>query len=260
VGQEIGVHCYEHRLLDAETTIVQQLTKALRILQSVGLHPQGFAAPYGYWTPSLGHAIEQLGFRYSSEFAYVYDSLPMATHTRDRLFSTLQVPIHPICIGSLLRAGYSVERTKHYYRNVTDRLWASALPLLFYHHPSHRSWDVIADMLTYARKSGVVSISMGDYARWWLRRAEVHPFVSVEARQLHLEPADRLEERDIGVCVSFADGREARIPPKPVTDLHTLYYTRRAAVPRPPDIRRIREFDPRRVLGDVYNSMLRRIR
>ena len=42
--------------------------------------------------------------------------------------------------------------------------------------------------------------------------------------------------------------------------LGTLTWQRETAFSNPPDFRRIREIDPRRLLGDLYNAMLRRLK
>jgi hypothetical protein len=56
------------------------------------------------------------------------------------------------------------------------------------------------------------------------------------------------------------DGTEAMFNPAEQVVLGTLSWQRETAFSNPPDIRRIREIDPRRLLGDLYNAMLRRLK
>jgi hypothetical protein len=71
---------------------------------------------------------------------------------------------------------------------------------------------------------------------------------------------DDAEARRVRLRVSVAGGKEFLTPLTPKIDLGTMQYR---DVPRyriPANIRRIRDFDPRSLLGDLYSRMVRRIR
>jgi hypothetical protein len=57
-----------------------------------------------------------------------------------------------------------------------------------------------------------------------------------------------------------SDGTEATFNPAEQVVLGTLSWQQEAISPSLSDIRRIREIDPRRLLGDLYNTMLRRLK
>jgi hypothetical protein len=137
-GQELGVHCYEHRIEGDPDRQCAQWGRALAMMRHAGFAPQGLAAPFGAWNPGLGSAIDWLGLLYSSEFSYAYDTLPLVPEDVDRAFKTLQVPIHPISIGSLRRTAATSKQMVDYYRSTIGAHWTRDIPLFFYHHPSHR--------------------------------------------------------------------------------------------------------------------------
>ncbi len=105
-------------------------------------------------------------------------------------------------------------------------------------------------------------MTFGSYARWWERRAGIHPDFRMERGWLTVDRAfgSLLAESDVMVRVVMPDGREAVVSPGERLDLELLRWEDPPVFSPPADLRRIREFDPRRVLGDLYDSMLRRMR
>ncbi len=91
---------------------------------------------------NLAVQLVDCGFEYSSEFSYDYDNLPSVPRLRHGE-GTLQLPIHPICIGSLKRHSYSDKQMIQYFENVIQRKLASSEPIIFYHHPKDGYYDVL---------------------------------------------------------------------------------------------------------------------
>ena len=259
-GQEIGLHCYEHRVAGDPAWNRRQIARGRDLLDAVGLSPRGFAAPYGTWRPDFASIIDEFGFAYSSEFSCAYDTLPLYPEIHDRLFRTLQVPIHPVSIGSLRRIGATAPQMDEYFRSLTAMKLARQEPLFFYHHPAHRHWDVVRHLLEGIRTLGIKPMSMGAYAMWWKDRAGVPLQMSVTKGVLSCSAADTLLRRDLALHAMRSDGTEAIFNPAEQVVLGTLSWQRETSFPNPPDIRRIREIDPRRLLGDLYNAMLRRLK
>ncbi len=261
VGQELGLHCYEHLVYPGYEANLENIRNASHIMEREGLKPAGFAAPYGQWNPALAKAIDSVGFEYSSEFGFAYDSLPFYPEFHETRYRTLQVPIHPICIGNMVKIGYSPARMKEYFSMVADQKLARAEPLFFYHHPSHRNLDVVDELFSHAEENEIGSTTLGAFARWWKSRLECS-FTSIcEEDKLNCKlscPDGHAE--GIWMRVSSSGRREALLPITPEVRLKEVPWVERSDWPPPADLRRIREFDPRRVLGDIYTRFVRRFR
>ncbi len=262
VDQEFGVHCYEHKVQDERAANLANFGRAKRVLEAAGFKPTGFAAPYGMWSPGLAAVIRELGFAYSSEFSCAYDTLPLVPTAGSEFHGPLQIPVHPISIGSLRRAGYTVEQMKDYFRASADQKIVSSEPAFFYHHPAHHCWDVVEFLFSHLRDRGIEPMTLGDFAQWWAQRGEPSSIVSLEQDVLTFDTAEVSSLSSNGVFLRLVrdGGREALVPPAPRIDLGTVQWVESPSYHLPPDIRKIREFDPRRALGDLYNMMMRKLR
>lgn len=262
VGQEIGVHCYEHRVEHSTGANFSNFGKAKKILEAVGFKPEGFAAPFGIWTPDLAAVTQELGFRYSSEFSFAYDTLPLSPATSTEVFGVPQLPVHPICIGSLRQVGYTPRQMQEYFMMAVRWKMERREPLFFYHHPSHRGWETVSAILETSATKGVRSLTLGQFAHWWEQRLKVHPEIRTEGQWLHLDAASTIQSDESGVWMRVVrrGGQEAIIPLSGRVEFDHLTWSDPPAFTPPQDIHRIREFDPRRMLGDLYESMIRRIR
>jgi hypothetical protein len=261
-GQEFGVHCYDHRVSGDLGANRANFGKAKEIMEMVGFKAAGFAAPFGIWNLGLATVTRELGFRYSSEFGYAYDTLPFSPVTAAEVAGVPQIPIHPICVGSLRQAGYAEQRMPDYFSAVAAWKLARREPLFFYHHPAHQSWEAMESLLLLARLSGIRPMTLGAYAHWWEKRTKVRPDLRVEKGWLSVDrgAAAQMGESDVMVRVVSPEGKEAIVVPGEHLDLELLTWEAPPVFAPPADLRRAREFDPRRMLGDLYNSMLRRMR
>jgi hypothetical protein len=262
VGQEIGVHCYEHRVDDSTGANYMNFAKAKKILEAVGLRPEGFAAPFGIWTPGLAAVTRELGFRYSSEFSYAYDSFPLQPATTAEVFGVLQVPIHPICVGSLRQVGYTPRQMQAYFTMAAEWKMRRRDPLFFYHHPSHQGWDTVKSIFGWAGKTGVRPMTFGSYARWWEERGRVRPEIHSDGNWVRTDATTTVqaEEARVWLRIVRKGGKEAIMPLSQRLELDMATWSDPPAFQVPDDIRRVREFDPRRVLGRLFDSMIRRMR
>jgi len=151
---------------------------------------------------------------------------------------------------------------QQYFSMVASWKMARREPLFFYHHPGHDSWETVEAILSLAALPGVRTTTLGAFARWWEKRARAHPDLRVDKGWL---TADRgstifLAESEVMVRLVNPDGKEAVVAPGEFLDLELLRWEVPPIFSPPADLRKIREFDPRRMLGDLYNSMVRRIR
>jgi hypothetical protein len=265
VGQEFGVHCYEHEVYPTEDGNLKNIARALRSMQEAGFSPAGFAAPYGIWTPELAHAVEQLAFQYSSEFAYIYDSFPVYPEIPGKRFTTLQVPIHPICTGSMQKVGFGDAQMVAYFKGVIERKIRRNEPLFLYDHPVHRRWKVAEAVFDEIDGRGIGNITLQEYAHWWKVRQSIKLTLAIQDDLLTVtgipDPED-LDSASVWLRVVKADGSYLLVPLEPRIDVGpgAAWNPGVEPVPPPGDIRRIRDFDLRGMLGNLYTSMSRKLR
>ncbi len=261
-SHEIGVHCYEHKTYPTRTENEQNISTAMGLMKAVGLDPEGFCAPYGQWNTGLAQAVDELGFLYSSEFSYAFDTLPFYPESGGHHFRVLQVPVHPICIGSMRRVGYSEESMSEYFRRSVDWKLCRSEPLFFYHHPGDGCPDVVEGLFEYIHRHDIRATTLADFARWWKRREEVQ--VELEAN------GDETEVRvvnpglsDESMCLESTtpDGFVSRRPMNVGRVTRSQGEWQKICTAAPPaDLTRIREFDIRASLGHWYNLLLRKLR
>ena len=262
VHHEIGVHCYLHQTFETGEKNKENISTAISVMKAAGFSPKGFAAPFGMWNRSLSGVLEDLGFAYSSEFSYAYDTLPFYPEISGVRGATLQVPIHPVCIGSMLRVGYSEEQMSQYFRGVMERKMSRGEPLFFYHHPSHRSWGVMEDLFEQARRFGITSTTLLDFAEWWKRRERIFFHAEYEGNVVTTGSTEDGGSfpSDVWIEITTNGDRSYRAPLREgKIDLrHTEGSEIIEKFSPPDDIRRAREFDSRSALGDLYNMLMRK--
>jgi len=168
--QEIGAHCFEHRVFPDAASNETNIRQALTVLKGADIKPEGFAAPFGDWNDGLAEAVKRCGFSYSSEFAYDYDNLPSYPVFGNETSPVLQVPIHPVGVGIMRRQGYSAEQMKRYFDFVTSVKISNREPLVFYHHPKDGYHDVLRYLFGIAKQPRIALTFFGEYASWWKRR------------------------------------------------------------------------------------------
>ncbi len=206
-GDEISLHCYRHRTFDTAERNSANIAEARAVMAAAGLMPVGFAAPNGFWNRALAASMEQEGFLYSSEFSLSYDDLPFHPWLLDRWCSVLQVPIHPVSIGNLMRAGASADAMRQYYRWIIDRRAYLREPAFLYHHPGHEHWDVMEDSFLYALERRLQPTTLGAFADWWLRREGVRYEAWVDNDVITVQFAATAP--DVCLAVRSLDGRLA---------------------------------------------------
>ncbi|TAK52502.1 MAG: hypothetical protein EPO24_15185, partial [Bacteroidetes bacterium] len=169
--QEIALHCFEHETFQDYEQNKNNIRSALDLLRNVKLFPAGFAAPYGKWNDNLAKAIADYGFGYSSEFSYDYDDLPSFPLLHENPINVLQIPIHPISIGTLKRLGYTDDMMKKYFSHVIHEKLALHEPLILYHHPKDGHENVLCEIFQSVKQHQLPSVRFGEYASWWKQRA-----------------------------------------------------------------------------------------
>jgi hypothetical protein len=257
--QEIGVHCYEHETFPDYERNIQNIQKAQAVLHQAKLEEKGFAAPFGIWNEELGRAIVECGFEYSSEFSYDYDDLPVLSRL-ERGEGTLQVPIHPICIGSLKRHGYSDAQMIRYFGSVIQRRLATREPIIFYHHPRDGYHTVLDWLFQEMRQNYVPVKTMHEYAQWWKMRTSSIPEFRYTKGNVHLRGTQR--DRSLYVRITQPNGTETIIPTSKQIVLETIRWSSKPSPwVMPDDYVRVRRLNYRVKLIrslDAVTNLIRR--
>ena len=259
-GHELGIHCYEHRTFSTEQEAVADIRRALAAFTSAGLPaPRGYCAPFGRWSEAVARAAEHCGFEYASEFSYDYDGLPSFPVLKDRPMNLLEVPVHPVAIGSLKRQGFSEEEMTAYLASVVLLKASRREPLIFYHHPLDGYERVLESLFALVKAKAVRTLRMTEYASWWKLRSAIDVRLRIENSVLGVRV--NAADPEVLLHVTNGDGNEAFIPADTSISLSAIPW-RPVPVPLalPPDIRRVRDFNPWVPLIRVEDFITKRLK
>jgi hypothetical protein len=238
--QEIGLHCYEHETYDDYDRNATNVRRGLELLHQHNLHPRGFAAPFGRWNPAIERVVQDVAFEYSSEFQYDYDNLPSFPIAAASNSTVLQVPIHPISIGTLRRLGFHTDELREYFHSVAALKRQLREPLFFYHHPRNGHEEVLREIFESVKAASIRTSTMVEYARWWTRSASIVPGMRLNGSVIELDAFPS----DVWIRISRPDRTEAIVPMKSHVNIDALVWR---PMPEPPalpaDIRRVRRFN-----------------
>jgi len=261
--QEMAVHCYQHKAFKEYDEIVNDVTAALDRMKASGLTAGGYAAPFGIWRRETAKMVESLGFSYSSEFSYAYDTFPLHPYIEGILQQAPQVAVHPICIGSMMRVGYSPAQMMSYFDRIIERKLLRDEPLFFYHHPSHRCWDVIEHLFGVMGREGIEGISFEGFASWWERRQHVSFEAEVENSWATVRVGDSVDRSasEVWIEITRLGGRSSLTPLRAGSFELDALPARSTQISRIPseDLHKTREFDPRAKFAAAYSALIRKL-
>lgn len=181
-NQELALHCFEHREFKNAGEYKSDLATAIEYLHKYEIYPEGFAAVYGKWNREISNVIKDFDFEYSSEFCFDYDNLPSFDENEN-----LQIPVHPICVGSLRRQGHSASDMIRYFELITQKKINNQEPLIFYHHPNDENIEVVHYLFNKIKNLQIPAYSFLSYAKWWKNRVEVDYSARFENKSLEVE-------------------------------------------------------------------------
>lgn len=167
-NQEIALHGYAHTTFKTEPEITADISKGNELLNKAGFDAKGFCAPYGIWNMYLEKALQAFSFDYTSEFALVYEGYPVSVGS-----NPTQIPIHPICTGSMSRKGYSLEDMIHYFEKVITNKLSLYEPVLLYHHPLQPGLEAIEYIFRRAANEEFENLTFLELADFWKKRKDV---------------------------------------------------------------------------------------
>lgn len=166
-NQEIALHGYKHGTSNSSVKTYGNVKKGKELLESTKFRSGGYCAPYGIWNNSLKKALSDFDFKYTSEFTFKYDGFPITSSAAD---NRLQIPIHPICTGSLNRCHYDKGQMSRYFNQVIENKTSRFEPILFYHHPMQSGIDVIEQIFKEINKKDFKNLTFSEYADFWIKR------------------------------------------------------------------------------------------
>src|SRR5690554_2457775 len=169
--QELALHCFEHGTSTSKEKILADLRKGNALLKKAGIETKGFAAPYGIWSDGLKQSLSEFERSYSSEFTAGYEGVPYELELNEGR-TLLQIPMHPICTGSLSRRKYTSATMKKYFDQVIETTLALQQPLILYHHPLQPGLDVVEHIFKRVTDLGFKNLSFQEYAEFWQTRSQ----------------------------------------------------------------------------------------
>jgi len=241
--QEINIHCYEHVLYDEQREVTKDIEQAKSIFKKHSIQPNGYASPYGTWNPAIAKAIADSGFEYSSEFSYDYDNVPSFPVLEGSPTQQVQIPIHPISIGTLKRLAYSDEMMIEYFKNVIRQTLAMRLPVILYHHPKDGHEDVVQEIFDFVLELKIQPVLFYEYAEWWKAR-HTGTFVA-DYTGGALSFKSEIKDPSIRVHITKPDGMETFMPLNRTTISENIIWKKKPdSIPYPKRLSRIRKYNP----------------
>lgn len=188
-GLDVGSHGYRHHTYRSCDDNVLNMARGIESLQLAGLAPVGFAAPHGRFQAELQRALQLLGISHSSEFALAFDDLPFAIGNPVIGDASLQLPIHPVCLGIVLEAverqtpddaaarHRAVDAVAEHFIRTAQAKFAAGEPVFLYGHPDGRLGrypQVLRRLLSAVGDLPQLwRTNFTEFARWWRRRDRV---------------------------------------------------------------------------------------
>lgn len=154
------------------------------------------------------------------------------------------MPIHPICVGSMLRSGYTSGEMKQYFRQLIDNKLLLREPLCLYHHPTHHHLEIIEDVFQHVESKHVENISYTEYAEWWKARNASGWRFEYHRNEDSIAAIPIGEASKLYWRIVLPSGEEAISNVTGLIPVKSLRFQQPA--PRPPvpaDIARMRQFD-----------------
>ncbi len=262
-GQDIQLHCYLHNVFSDYVHNRDNIAKGKELLKAVSVESIGFAAPFGEWNNDLAQALEDLDFKYSSEFALAYDDLPFNPVVLERKSKILQIPVHPICVGRLLQAGFDYNQILLYFKRYINLCYQTREPIMIYDHPHrihqiHQVFDEIFKKVKDLKNIWITNYTQ--LAQWWKQRETIAFNGSIDQGQLKIITPK--ENPKCTLHIISPSGQEAFIPLKngtyPLDQLNWLTMPEPIMVEE--GIERIRQGDFILQVKEFINTLDRRMK
>jgi hypothetical protein len=186
-NQEIALHGYEHGTSESYEQVLNNIERGKQLLVDAGFTPVGFCVPYGIWNNTLGRVLQKFDFSYTSEFTIGYDAPPFYPIQDQEQLESLQIPIHPICTGSLSRKKASVTQMETYFLEVLHSKVIQNQPVIFYHHPMQPGLEIWNAVFKEVNNLELTKLTFAEFAAFWKLRnsSEFKPVFDAERKEIH---------------------------------------------------------------------------
>lgn len=136
-GIDIQSHGFYHHTYGDYNSNRYNIQKARLFFEGIGIPTKGFVSPSGRWNKGFSRALEDEGYKYSSEFSYDYMGIPTYPSVGSRISKVLQIPVFPVAPELFLNAGINdIDRITAYYKKAIDEMKSCGLPVIIYAHTS----------------------------------------------------------------------------------------------------------------------------
>jgi len=224
-NQEVAVHCFEHRISKDPVRNRKNFSRARRTLFTAGFAASGIAIPYGVWNSALGSLIQELGFKYSSEFSFSYDDLPSFPFFDRKFSKVLQIPVHPISPGGLLYSKFGIDEINRYFERIIEEKTAAGEPLFFYGHSEvlSREPEILEHILgNIVGRENIWKGTYREFYNWWIDRDSQNLDLTITGDILEINGLS--ESKKLSLQVISPDGRRAIIPARDKINLKTVVF------------------------------------
>ncbi|MCF7859278.1 MAG: hypothetical protein K9N07_08140 [Candidatus Cloacimonetes bacterium] len=252
IDQEKAIHCDKHMVYDSYEDNFNNLFQADKKLKKYGISATGFAAPFGDWNTTLDKALQKMKLKYSSEFTLDYDDLPFFPNYEDKFSNVLQIPIHPISLGRLRRSHFSENEMFKYYLEIINEKLVLGEPVIIYHHPHHRHYEVFNKIFQFINSKGFGNMNLQEFSNWWIERNRLEPEFNYTDNKIYT----KYDSQNVFVKISTKDGYA--IIKKGEIQIDEINFKQQAKVELKSDLRRIRKFHWRDILYDNESRKSRR--
>ncbi len=175
---EIALHCYRHFNSHDVNLMRSDIDKAVSIMKAAYLVPVGYAAPYGLYDSQIDAHLKANGISYRSDFGRAHDGLPVCEN------GLLQLPVHPISIGTLKSVKADESEMDLYFETSVQKLSRSFRPVALYDHPNHDLFVQSERMLGVLSALDGMRLTFREWAKFWNSRLSIpaDPVLSVDGK------------------------------------------------------------------------------
>lgn len=175
---DIQSHGYFHHIYKDSADNSLNISRSVDLLKRLGVKTRGFSGPMGKWNSSLMHSLNILGVEYSSEFGFDYDNLPSYPVSRLLKNTALQIPVHPLCLGSFIESDVK-DKAGEYFDKLIEYKYLNKEPVFLYGHPEERlgkNKEFFTGLMKKAYSlSSVKKMNFSGICEWWKKRRK-HEF------------------------------------------------------------------------------------
>lgn len=181
---EVGNHGVVHNLYTSLEDNKENITGCCEWLKNLGIeNGPWFVAPRGLWNYNLHRALEDSGYKYTSDFGYCIFGFPMYPYFKGQRMNVLQIPIDPF---STERAfNLAIEKNKvepsqefilDYFINSMEEQYGLNMPVFLYSHPQWfgpMASYVLSKIKAKLDSMNIWRTSLTGFYEWWTRRDRV---------------------------------------------------------------------------------------